>query len=340
MKLNKDHDGKEFKNFFRVIGKVKPVRKKEDNGDWVDVSFYQTTLTQTLKDRRVLQFVVETANYNELKVELAGMEYDFAYAYSSTEKKSHKLKWVDRLDKDKYPNETYHLISPEWDKAEEYSKIICTDKYLDIRGHYEFSKFKNDEGQDKNYTKRVIDNIYIIEDGQEIKFNGNKIKYVCDFNSPDFIEVNYFDLEIGIKSCYQDEDTNNTKVNATILSYGKEQSKINDVELIIYDKEAEEGKISLANAFNSLERLDFVEVLGIDNNRVIKSEVDAEVEITASDPFANVDSSNKRTRKEWLITGNKKGLEITEYVEGTLQRKLLTEEEIEDVALMFENIFD
>ena len=72
----------------------------------------------------MLQFIVETAFKNELKVELAGMEMGYAYAYSSSDKKTAKLDWNDRLDKSKYPNETYHLIETDWDKTERLGKIV------------------------------------------------------------------------------------------------------------------------------------------------------------------------------------------------------------------------
>lgn len=328
MKLNKKHGGKEFKNFFRAIGKIKPVRKKEDD-NWVDVPYFETTITKTDKERRVLQFIVETTKNNDLRVELAGMESPSAFAYSSTHKKTHTLKWEDRLDKEKYPDSTYHLIETDWDKTERLAELVVSDQWVDVRGYYEFNTLTNEEGQERKFVKRVITDVLSVEDGQEIKVNGNPLNYVCDFGSPDFVEVNYFDLEIGIKSTYQDEETGDTKVNAVVLSYGKEHSTVNDAEFIVYKKEAKEGKVSLADAFNSLNRLDFIEVLGTDNNRAVMSQVEVEDEPDIDDPFANLDDGDKTVRAQWLITGTKKGLEITGYVAGTLQRELLTEEEIE-----------
>ncbi|MEK4846390.1 hypothetical protein [Bacillus sp. FSL W8-0183] len=80
IKINKNHEGKEFNNFFRFVGKVKPVMKKDDATDsWIEAAISELTQTITGKDRKVVQFIVETANRNELKVELAGMEQGYVY---------------------------------------------------------------------------------------------------------------------------------------------------------------------------------------------------------------------------------------------------------------------
>lgn len=415
IKLNKKHEGKEFRNEFRLIGLIKPVRKKEEDGDnWFDVPFYQDTLTRTKKPRRVLQFNVETAFKNELKVELAGMEKDFAYLYSSKEGKSYRIAWDDRFDKSKYPNETYHYIQQEWDKAEELSKIVEDGMWADVRGHYEFSTFENEEGKEINIVKRTIDQFYPlkngvvdikgVKDGDEFrvysaktdghqlgyakakegvasikvgwlnpeggklyicKVEGDKegerteqeytdgesgneritvinnvandiqiigddgkkhyIPYVRDFKAEDFQEINRFEMQIGIRSTYQDENTKDTKVNAVYLDYGKERSTPRDVELTVYYKEPEEDKVSFADAFGRLNHLDFLVVEGIDNNRAEFSLV--EVQDTMDDnPFEDV--GEKVSSFERVSTGTKKGLEILRYIGGTYQKEILTEEEI------------
>ena len=415
IKLNKNHNGKEFRNEFRLIGLIKPVRKKEEDGDsWFDVPFYQVTETRTKKPRKVLQFNIETAFKNELKVELAGMEKEFAYLYSSKEKKSYRIPWDDRLDKSKYPNDTYHYIQQEWDKAEELADVVEEGMWADIRGHFEFSKFVNDDGDTINSVKRVLDQFYPlkngvveikgVQDGDEFKVysakegglqlgyakakegvasikvgwlnpeggklyvckiegekdgdrseqeytdgvveteritiknnvtndiqligdDGKKVyvPYVRDFNSEEFNEVNRFEMQIGIKSTYQDEATKDTKVNAVYLDYGKERSTPKDVELVVYYKEPEEGKVSFADAFGRLNRLDFLVVEGIDNNRAEFSLV--EVKDTVDDnPFEDV--GEKVSSFERVSTGTKKGLEILRYIGGTYQKEILSEEEI------------
>jgi hypothetical protein len=358
IKLNKKHEGKEFRNEFRFIGQVKPVRKKDQDSDsWFDVPFYQVTETQTKKLRKVLQFNVETAFKNELKVELAGMEKDLAYVYSSKHKKSASVAWADRLNKDSYPDDTYHYIQQEWDKTEDIGNLIEEKMWVDVRGHYEFDTFKNDDGEEIKTVKRIIDQVYPLKNGEVLikglkkddvfkaydsAENGNylgmgkadetgvvSIKvgwlnpeggtlYVCkvdgetegkrtavtyndsvtetdritvrnnvtndiqligedgkkvykpyvrDFKSPEFFEVNTFEMQIGIKSTYQDESTKDTKVNAVYLGYGKERSVPKDVELTVYFKASENGKTPFADAFARLNRLDFLVVEGIDNNR-------------------------------------------------------------------------
>jgi hypothetical protein len=416
IKLNKKHEGKEFRNEFRFVGLVKPVRKKEQDGDsWFDVPFYQVTETQTKKVRKVLQFNVETAFKNELKVELAGMEKDQAYLYSSTHKKSATISWGERLNKDAYPDNTYHYIQQEWDKTEAIGNLIVEGMWVDVRGHYEFDKFTNDEGTEFKSVKRIIDQVYPLKNGEvlikglkkddtfkayddaengnylgmgkadetglasvkvgwlnpeggtlyickidgdtegkrtPVKYNegvtetdritvrnnvtndiqligedGKKqyVPYVRDFNSPDFFEVNTFEMQIGIKSTYQDENTKDTKVNAVYLSYGKERSVPKDVELTVFYKESENGKTPFADAFARLNHLDFLVVEGIDNNRAEFALVEV-AESEDDNPFDDVEE--KASSFERVTAGTRKGLEILKYIGGTYKKELLYEDEI------------
>lgn len=417
IKLNKVHEGKEFSNGFHFVGLVKPVRKKDDADNWYDVEIFDTTKTQTDKDRRVLQFNIETAYRNELKVELAGMEMQMANVYSSANRHNFKIDWADRHDKSKYPDTTYHLIDPDWDKAEKFGKVIDKDMWVEVKGHYEFSSFQNDEGKEINTVKRIIDQVYPLkngevtvkgvkegdvykaydaqeggnylgmgkadktgvatvrvgwlnpeggtlyvckanDDGTETKrveqkytdgtVEGEKITvkngtdssvrmpkpdgqgfdyvtYVRDFRDENFKEVNSYEMQIGIKSTYQDEQTNDTKVNAVYLDYGKTRSTPKDVELIVYHKEADTDKTPLSTAFARLNRLDFLTVEGVDNNRAEFAMI--EVRETEDDnPFEDV--GEKVSDYEQVTTGTKKGLEILRYITGTYKKELLTEEEI------------
>ncbi|MEM5592898.1 hypothetical protein AAHH67_16030 [Niallia circulans] len=418
IKLNKVHNGKEFTNSFHFVGLVKPVRRKEQDGDsWYDVEIFDTTKTQTNKDRRVLQFNIETAFKNELKVELAGMEQSVANVYSSVDKKNHKIDWADRYNKEKYPNETYHLIETDWDKTERFGKVIQKDMWVEVKGHYEFDKFKNNDGEEIKTVKRIIDQVFPLRNG-EVEITGLKendifraydaevegnylgmgkadkdgkavlrvgwlnpeggklyickvenevegkraeqtytdgkvengrititnnvdsqirvpkatggydyITYVRDFKSEDFKEINSFEMQVGIKSTYQDENTLDTKINGVYLDYGKEKSTPKDVELVVYYKEAEEGKTPLATAFSRLNRLDFFVAEGIDNNRAEFSLVEVQ-ETDDDNPFADVEE--KVSDFEQVSSGTKKGLEVLRYIVGTFKRGLLTEEEISD----------
>jgi hypothetical protein len=416
IKLNKKHEGKEFRNEFRFVGQVKPVRKKDQDSDnWFDVPFYQITETQTKKARKVLQFNIETAFKNELKVELAGMEKDLAYVYSSKHKKSASVAWDDRLNKEAYPDDTYHYIQQEWDKTESIGNLISVGMWVDVRGHYEFDTFTNDDGEEFKSVKRIIDQVYplkngevvvtglkkddtfraydaaedgnylgmgkaddtgtvsikvgwlnpeggklyickvdgdtegkrtvveynedVIENGritvrnnitndiQLIGEDGKKVykPYVRNFKSPEFFEVNTFEMQIGIKSTYQDEETKNTKVNAVYLAYGKERSVPKDVELTVYYKEPEGEKKPFADAFARLNRLDFLIVEGVDNNRAEFAMVEVK-EQEEDNPFADIEE--KTTSYEQVSTGTRKGLEILKYLGGTYKKELLTEEEI------------
>jgi hypothetical protein len=345
VKINKKHGGKEFSSFFRFIGQVKPVRKLNNKtGSWEEQPLFQETLTRTNRPRRVLQFNVETAKSNELKVELNGMEQEYVYAYSSKHKQNIKLKWEDRHNKERWKDQneqvnnidnTYHLLLPDWDKTYEFSQKVNIGDWVEVTGHYEPNEFPDSEGNERTVVKRIIDNIRLIKNGKvlgdngeerPIKLDGKEIKYVEDFNSPDFVEVNYFTMQIGIRSTYQDENTRDTKVNAVFLTYGKERSNPYDIELTVPYKEPSEGKTALADAFATLERGDFIQVEGIDNNRVEFVAVEVEENLDLDDPFVNVEEKTVRTK--WVVSGDKKGLEITSYVKGTLMKSFLTEQEI------------
>ncbi|MGM1044811.1 MAG: hypothetical protein ACQEXX_01555 [Bacillota bacterium] len=342
IKLNKNHKGKEFKAPFRFIGQVRQLSKKDnDTGSWEKQPIYFQKLTRTNKQRRVLQFELETALSNRLRFELAGMEQLYAYPYSSKHRKSEKVAWVDRNDKSKFPDDTYHAIETDWDKAERLGKEIKEGDWVEVRGQYQFDTFTPDDGEEKVFMKRIVNSVRPIRDGlilnddgttQTVKHNGEEFDYVTDFNDSNFREVNYFSMQIGIRSTYQEETTGDTKVNGVFLDYGKERSEPRDVELIVYQQEATEGKISIADAFASLNTYDFIEVTGQDNNRATFSYVDVVEELPSDDPFSDVDDTQKITRKERVNNGDKKGLEILSYVQGSLMRELLTEEELRKTA--------
>ncbi|MEH7760147.1 hypothetical protein V7417_05440 [Bacillus pumilus] len=415
IKINKRHGGKEFNNSFRVIGKVKPVMKKDAATEsWVEADIYELTQTKTNKDRKVIQFIVETANRNELKVELSGIEQQLVYPYSSKHNESFELGWEHRFDKTKFPDESYKLFTTNWDLCDQLSKIIKPDMWVDVRGTYEFNSFKNDEGETVNIVKRIIKQVYPLKNGMieinnvksgdeyrvydseengallgygkakeevikinvgwlspeggdifitklnngeegkraKVAYNENVsesdrikvinnvessirinkedgsyeyIPYIRDFKSENFNEINEFEMQIGIKSVYQPEDSKDTKVNAVFLGYGKERSGVYDVELTVFHKEPEEGKRSIAEAFANLNRLDFLVVHGIDNNRAEFATVEVE-EPEEDNPFADV--AEKVKSYEQVSSGTKKGLEILNVFAGTYVKELLTEEEI------------
>lgn len=353
IKVNKTHKGKEFKAPFRFIGKVSKFSKKDQETEsWEELPYYEEKMTRSVnpKPRRVLQFNIETALSNKLKVEIAGMEQKFVYAYSRTNKNTAKIDWNVRFDKDKWVDlngkiqnidDTYHLIDSPWDKAESLSALIKDDVWVEVRGEYEFESISGDE-RDIEFRKRtissvrpIVDGKFIADDGKPlpIKVNNKEIEYVMDLKSPDFIEVNSFNMQIGIKSTYQDEATGDTKVNAVFLKNAKERSEPMDVELIVYQKEVEKGK-SMADAFASLNTYDFIEVTGQDNNRATFAYVDIVEDIPSDDPFADVDDTQKVTRQERVTNGDKKGLEVISYVQGSIMRELLTEEEFRKTAAL------
>jgi hypothetical protein len=343
IKTNKKHTGKEFKGSFRFIGKVGRVSKKDESDSWIKQPIAHQTNTKTGKPRRVIQFELETALSNRLRLELSAMEQQFSYPYSSIHKRSKKVDWADRNNKEKFPDNTYHPIEVDWDKCERLAKLIKVDEWYEIHGQYQFDVFNTDNGEERVFVKRIINSVRPIVNGQiqqddgtfqTVKHAGIEFDYVTDFYDQAFREVNYFNMQIGIRSTYQSEDTGDTKVNAVFLDYGKERSEPKDVELIVYQTEVAEGKRSLADAFASLNTYDFIEVTGEDNNRATFAYVDVTEELPSDDPFNDVDDTQRVVRKERVTNGDKKGLEITGYVANSLIRELLTEEEFKKTATL------
>lgn len=420
IKINKNHGGKEFTSKFQFVGKVSPVQRKDESDSWYNVEFYDNTTTRTNRDRKVVQFQLETAPFNRLKIESAGMKMDRAYLYSMKARKSHPIEWDERFNKSLYPDDTYFLIDTDWDKTIKFGEMIKDEMWVDVKGHYEFSSFTTDDGERIDMVKRIIDNLTPLKNGllevtglgaeetirvhgskegdnflgqgkadkegkasiqigwlekegkiyvckvqadksetarTEIPYNETKLEtgqftvtnglttspvrvngkgreykyvdYVMDFRDENFKEINSFEMQIGIRSTYQNEETKDVDVKAVFLDYGKERSTVNDVDLVVYYKEPAEGKKSLSEAFEVLNNLDIMTVQGVDNNRATKTLVEVE-EVESDNPFEDVE--DKITSYEEASTGTQKGLEITGYVVGSYTREGLTEEDIGIVA--------
>lgn len=325
MKINKKTQCKEFYNNFHFVGQIKCHAR--GSGDHAEIKpIYATTQTKTHKPRRVLVFDLLTAKYNKLKIDLSGMEFDSVTLYSSTAKQSYRIPWADRLNKSKYPDQSYTVIGgTDWDNCELWGNLLSEGMWVEVKGKYEFDTYQNDEGKTFLTIRRKPTSISTVKDGQEIILHTKeRINYVCDFDHENFQEVNGFNLELGIKSVYQDDATRDVKVNGVFLANGKNRSVPKDIELKVYYKQALPGKQSLADAFTKLNRLDFVKVHGVDNNRPEFGEV--EVETGGFDPFVNVDEKEANIRR--AITGSRRGLEISAVVSGTVVRSMLTDAEI------------
>ena len=366
MKRNKVHDGKEFQSSFRYVGQVlKHISGIKEESKIVDFFTEKVTEVKGVPMRQAV-FQVATAKYNKLKVELNGFEQELVYPYSSKHKKSAKVKWVDRFNKDKYPDKTYHLIDTPWDTCQNLGDILEEDIWVEVRGEYVFDKYVDESQQEHPVTKRIIKSVniinpkentfeewykkeykkdwnkteeittelqnafdgwdnehkkvsYINSDGKEIEF-----EYICDFDDPNFKEINTGFVELGVRSTYQDEDTGETKVNAVYMSYGKEASLPKEFELDVC-------KPSLANAFAKLNRGDFVKVQVVDNNRPIFSKVESVDKDMEDNPFADLDEEDKVVNTGWAISGNKKGLEIIKQVTGEYVKGMLSEDELAGV---------
>lgn len=330
IKINKKHGGKEFKTSFHFVGKVKPFRKFENGAPTPQPLFIEDE-TRTGKPQRRIQFVLETAKDNELKLENRAYIMDRAYAYNREENSTVSVKWEDRFDKEKLPNESYHLIDTDWDKLEKMAEVLQEGAFVEVRGEYEFDIFTNREGQEIKLTKRMVNSVFPVEEGQEIKHDRKVLveNYVTDFESEDFQEVNHNAIQLGINTVFQEEGEKDVKVNGYVLSYGKERSKPSYPELKVPYIAPPEGKVSLADAFLQLNKFDFVEAIGKDYNTVTYADVEVgDDEKNSFDPFAQVDESEKLAETKRVVSGTRKGIEITSIVNGSYVAEMLTEEEV------------
>ncbi|WP_405101656.1 hypothetical protein [Oceanobacillus sp. FSL H7-0719] len=330
VKINKKHGGKEFKSSFHFVGKVKPFRRYE-NGMQVPQPFFDETPTRTGKPQRRVQFVLETAKNNELKIEGRAYVQKLAYAYNREEGETVSVNWDDRFDKDKLPNEGYHFIDTDWDRLEKISELLEEGAFIEVRGEYEFDSFTNREGQEIKLVKRMISSAFPVEEGQEIKRNRKTVveNYVTDFESEDFEEVNHSSIQLGINTVFQEEGEKDVKINGYVLTYGKERSKPSYPELLVPYVEPPAGKVSLSDAFLQLSKFDFVEVIGKDFNTVTYADVEVTNEDDSSfDPFAQVDGAEKVVETKRAVSGTRKGIEILSIVDGSYVSEMLTEEEV------------
>jgi len=337
VKLNKKHQGKEFNSFYHFVGKIKQAEKWDNElNQPVKQKFYVEDETYSGKPFRMLQFAVETAKDNDLDVRLKGYKNDYAYLYNSSTGESQSIKWDDRFDKSKYPNESFHLMETDWDKIERLNSLIVEGNWVEVKGEYEFGTFHNQEKGEINWRKRKIKDVEPVENGQDITVGKDKkvlmANYVTDFKDENFKEFNHVNMQIGINSVLEqkeDDPTQGVLVNAYFLDYGKEKSTPRKTQLKVDYNKPNEGKISLAEAFLKLERLDFLEVEGTDNNRPIfgNVEVGADKE-EEDDPFEDLDEDEFSTKERKAITGTDKGVKIETFVKGSRIKNFLTEEEV------------
>ena len=156
--------------------------------------------------------------------------------------------------------------------------------------------------------------------------------YTTDFESDDFQEVNHNSIQIGINTVYQEEGQKDVKINGYYLSYGKERSVPSYPELLVPYVEPSPGKVALSDAFLSLNKFDFVEVVGKDFNTVTYADVEVDTKESAIDPFAQVSEEDKIAETKRVISGTRRGIEVTSIVNGSYMAEMLTEEEVKPPA--------
>ena len=314
MKVNKKHGGLETESSFYFIGQIKPTTTGFGQNKKLAPLFNKFRGNEGV-DIKTLKFNLLTSKHNELKMELVAFPPKSVYAYSPIDKNTIEISYKDKFDY-KLPSKDYNIIEPTWDLIDKYEKEIKLDDWVEVTGYYDFDEIINEDGNVFKFRKRIISSIRLLQECEEegkVKIWSNRklefynIDYICDFNSPDFREVNNIVIEAGILSTYPLENKD-TKVNSFILKRGKEKSIYKEIELYCPYVEPEENNISLAEAFLALNRLDKVKVRCIDNNRLLFGEVIED--IPDNSPFAKVGSSAISKRSSYNIIGNNKNLEI------------------------------
>src|SRR5699024_4660005 len=92
---------------------------------------------------------------------------------SMTDRKSHRVSWDERFDKEKYPNDTYFLIDTDWDKIVDIGQKLESGIWVDVKGKYEFDTFTTDDGKEIKLVKRIIERLSPLKNG-EVSITGVK----------------------------------------------------------------------------------------------------------------------------------------------------------------------
>jgi len=367
LKNSKVHGGKEFQSNFRYVGQVtKYISGIKEEAKVVDFFTEKITEQKGIPMRSVV-FQVVTDKYNKLKVELNGFKQEFAYPYSSKTKKSSKVKWEDRFNKDKYPDNTYHLISPDWDVCQSLGDMLQEEIWVEVKGYYDFSKYQaEDSDQEYNITKRIIKSVNIIKPKENTFEEWYKQGFKKDWDKKEAISselqdkfdawdkqhkkvsyINQDNKEIEFEYICDFSDPNFKEINTGYIELGirstwqdetTKDTKVNAVYMG-YGKEASIPKeFEMMVYYKDSVKTPLADAFAkLNRGDFVKVQIRdnnrpifSQVEDIDTDQADNpfADVEEKVANVGWAISGNLKGLEIVNQVTGTYIKNMLSEDEL------------
>ncbi|PLR99522.1 hypothetical protein [Bacillus sp. T33-2] len=282
---------------------------------------YTSKETKTKKERRVLNFGVQTAPESTVYVTVQGMEQKEVFFSKRSEVKGQpgELKRVPFADRKKNQGEGFNLIGlsvgidkdaegknivkhlHDFDAAEElYNKLNDEDQVF-IQGGIEYSSFKNEKDEVRRNKKFVVNRIY---NAKDIDFESEKFEETSDFKQKIIF--------MGIKKV-EDKDDPRFEVEAKIVTY----NSVEDADFIIRNT-------SLANTFRSqLKPYNAIEVWGKIFNKLDADEVpatDKKASWGEEDKFKRVNNTYIR---ELVITGaDPETLDVETYTEEIIDEAM------------------
>lgn len=231
------------KGSFKLSGIVTGIAKENTYSEG------ETTIGKAYK---TVRFSVKTSPTNIINVELYGVEQDFIYPYSSTEKKSMKIPFADRH---KELEDTYHLIGvnvkTEGNEKETYVEYDAVEPI-----HQGFN-----DGNSVFVTGELKPNSFISNSEEFVSNFKYSIKSITfkekavDFEDPKFQEISAFEQDLVITNTNLDKSTNKVIVNGYAIGYADSFKQVQFV--IHYDKNEK-----LGNNFLKLKFGDYIKVLG------------------------------------------------------------------------------
>lgn len=279
---------------------------------------YTSKPTKTGKQRRVLNFGVETAPESTVYVTVQGMEQKEVFFSKRSEVKGQpgEIKRIPFADRKKDQGEGFSIIGlsigldkdedgknivtnyHDYDAAEELYNKLNDDDSVFLQGAVEYSSFKTDKGELRRNKKFIVNRIY----------NSKAL----DFEDDKFVETSDFKQRIlfmGIKKI-DDKDDPRFEVEAKIVTY----NSVEDADFVIRNT-------SLANTLRSnLKPYNAIDVWGRIFNKLDTDEVP-----TTSKGSWGEDDSFKRVNNTYI-----RELVITGADPETLDTETYTEEIIDE----------
>lgn len=284
------------KSSFKVRGKI--VGMSNDN-------FFKEDTSANGNTYRRINFGVVTKPDSRVFVELFGMPMDYAYAYSRSEKKTQKINWENRFDKNKL-KKGYDLIEPDWDKCERIKEEFSDKDDVVVVGEIQYSEYNGNLQQ-----RFVIKNIY-------------KCSEPIDFEAEDFKEENVFTQELTITDVQHDKENGKLIINAYIIE-GRGKNNPPVIQPAQFVVEIERNR-KFAATIGKLKFGTTLKASGYINHRAITEEVEQE----QGEEFGEFEETSTVTNyvKELVIKGvDGNSIEKKKYKEEDFAELLAAQEE-------------